>query len=169
MPGTSGVTVVTNARAFYTPRAAAGASGARHSLRPLIFRGPNDQGKPRANMRRDREAVSAHCVTVCKLNLSHTPAVIVRHPVRPPAGRMTGSGGRSRYSEASAMESRGHGVLDASHSRGMTSYCGARSVATPRLSSSAKADDPVSRGVSDGIERPRRTGCPAFAGHDGFV
>ena len=32
----SGVTVVTNARAFYTTRAAAGASGARHSLRPLI-------------------------------------------------------------------------------------------------------------------------------------
>jgi len=49
---------VTNARAFYTPRAAAGASGARHSLRPLIFRGPNDQGKPRAKMRRDREAVA---------------------------------------------------------------------------------------------------------------
>jgi hypothetical protein len=38
MPGVSGVTVVTNARAFYTPRAAAGASSARHSLRPLIFR-----------------------------------------------------------------------------------------------------------------------------------
>src|SRR6266849_6435440 len=35
MPGDSGVTVVTNARAFYTPRAAAGASDARHSLRPL--------------------------------------------------------------------------------------------------------------------------------------
>jgi hypothetical protein len=32
----SGVTVVTNARAFYTTRAAAGAPGARHSLRPLI-------------------------------------------------------------------------------------------------------------------------------------
>src|SRR5712664_1508007 len=32
----SGVTVVTNARVYYTPRAAAGASGARHSLRPLI-------------------------------------------------------------------------------------------------------------------------------------
>jgi hypothetical protein len=31
-----GVTVVTNARAFYTTRAAAGASSARHSLRPLI-------------------------------------------------------------------------------------------------------------------------------------
>jgi hypothetical protein len=35
----SGVTVVTNARAFYTTRAAAGASGARHSLRPLIGEG----------------------------------------------------------------------------------------------------------------------------------
>jgi len=38
MPGVSGVTVVTNARVYYTPRAAAGASGARHSLRPLIKR-----------------------------------------------------------------------------------------------------------------------------------
>jgi hypothetical protein len=33
------VTVVTNARAFYTTRAAAGASGARHSLRPLFSEG----------------------------------------------------------------------------------------------------------------------------------
>ena len=33
----SGVTVVTNARVYYTPRAAAGAPGARHSLRPLIL------------------------------------------------------------------------------------------------------------------------------------
>jgi len=36
MPGEAGVTVVTNARVTYTPRAAAGASRARHSLRPLI-------------------------------------------------------------------------------------------------------------------------------------
>jgi hypothetical protein len=36
MPGDSGVTVVTNACAFYTTHAAAGASSARHSLRPLI-------------------------------------------------------------------------------------------------------------------------------------
>jgi hypothetical protein len=35
----SGVTVVTNARVYYTTRAAAGASGARHSLRPLFFEG----------------------------------------------------------------------------------------------------------------------------------
>src|SRR5664279_2617868 len=34
MPGVSGVTVVTNARAFYTTRAAAGAPSARHSLLP---------------------------------------------------------------------------------------------------------------------------------------
>jgi hypothetical protein len=36
MPGDPGATVVTNARAFYTPRAAAGASGTRHSPRPLL-------------------------------------------------------------------------------------------------------------------------------------
>src|SRR5258708_4069334 len=36
MPGDPGVTVVTNARVYYTTRAAAGASSARHSLRPLI-------------------------------------------------------------------------------------------------------------------------------------
>ncbi|MGO8912067.1 MAG: hypothetical protein ACLQDM_22445, partial [Bradyrhizobium sp.] len=39
MPGDSGVTVVTNARVFYPPRAAAGAPGARHSLRPLFSGG----------------------------------------------------------------------------------------------------------------------------------
>src|SRR5258707_1051709 len=39
MPGDPGVTVVTNARVYYTTRAAAGASDARHSLRPLMFRG----------------------------------------------------------------------------------------------------------------------------------
>ena len=39
MPGDPGVTVVTNARAFYTTRAAAGATGARHSLRLLNLEG----------------------------------------------------------------------------------------------------------------------------------
>src|ERR1700729_3991541 len=34
MPGDSGATLVTNTRAFYTPRAAAGASGTRHSPLP---------------------------------------------------------------------------------------------------------------------------------------
>jgi hypothetical protein len=47
MPGVSGVTVVTNARAFYTTRAAAGASGARHSLRPLMKEGGNSKQNSR--------------------------------------------------------------------------------------------------------------------------
>jgi hypothetical protein len=42
------VTVVTNARVYYTPRAAAGASGARHSLRPLIGEGRTFRQKTRA-------------------------------------------------------------------------------------------------------------------------
>jgi hypothetical protein len=36
MPDDPGATVVTNARAFYTTRAAAGATGTRHSPRPLL-------------------------------------------------------------------------------------------------------------------------------------
>ena len=58
MPGVSGVTVVTNARAFYTPRAAAGASDARHSLRPLSEGGKliEDLGRIAP---RDREIVAA--------------------------------------------------------------------------------------------------------------
>jgi hypothetical protein len=47
----SGVTVVTNARVYYTPRAAAGASGARHSLRPLTAEG-RDFVTTRADFRR---------------------------------------------------------------------------------------------------------------------
>jgi hypothetical protein len=35
----SGVTVVTNSRVYYTSREAAGASGARHSPRPLFIGG----------------------------------------------------------------------------------------------------------------------------------
>src|ERR1700726_4330466 len=36
MPGDPGATVVTNARAYYSTRAAAGATGTRHSPRPLL-------------------------------------------------------------------------------------------------------------------------------------
>src|SRR5713226_9917375 len=38
---------------------------------------------------------------------------------------------------------------------------------TLRPSSSAKAGDPVFRGVSDGTEKPQRTGYSAFAEYDG--
>jgi hypothetical protein len=39
MPGDPGATVVTNARATYSTRAAAGATGTRHSPRPLLGEG----------------------------------------------------------------------------------------------------------------------------------
>src|SRR5258708_9798454 len=48
MPGCSGGPVVTNARVYYTPRAAAGASGARHSPRPR-FSWADGSCKTRAN------------------------------------------------------------------------------------------------------------------------
>jgi hypothetical protein len=80
---------------------------------PSRLRGPNDQGKTRASVLRDRESVSAN------------PTVIVRQPVRPLAGRMTGSGGRSSIPKTSVIEPRSRGVLDAPPARGMTSSCGA--------------------------------------------
>jgi hypothetical protein len=49
--------VVTNARAFYTTRAAAGASGARHSLRPLIGEG----GNSKQNSREARGEIAKLC------------------------------------------------------------------------------------------------------------
>ena len=52
MPGDSGVTVVTNARVYYSTRAAAGASSARHSPRPLL-RGRDVQGQNSAGSRRE--------------------------------------------------------------------------------------------------------------------
>jgi hypothetical protein len=59
MPGDSGVTVVTNARVYYTPRAAAGASGARHSLRPLMSEG----GMLLAKLARMRGEIADLCPT----------------------------------------------------------------------------------------------------------
>jgi len=62
MPGESGVTVVTNARVYYPPRAAAGASGTRHSLRSLQG-GRNQQVKPRVKLAaRSRSCVRRHCL-----------------------------------------------------------------------------------------------------------
>jgi hypothetical protein len=55
MPGVSGVTVVTNSRVIYTPREAAGASSARHSLRPLISESGMLKEKLARMTRRDRE------------------------------------------------------------------------------------------------------------------
>jgi len=52
------VTVVTMLVRFFLACEAAGASSARHSLRPLIFRRRDVQAKPRAHARRDRGAVA---------------------------------------------------------------------------------------------------------------
>jgi hypothetical protein len=59
MPGDPGATVVTNARAFYTTRAAAGATGTRHSPRPPWAKGSAQLGRLAP---RDREGLSCrHC------------------------------------------------------------------------------------------------------------
>ena len=58
MPGCSGVTVVTTLVCFFSfAREAAGASSARHSLRPLNFQGQEFRQNSRENARRDREAM----------------------------------------------------------------------------------------------------------------
>jgi hypothetical protein len=63
MPGVSGVTVVTTlVCSFYFACEAAGASSARHSLRPLISESGMLLAKLGENARRDREAVSANDV-----------------------------------------------------------------------------------------------------------
>jgi hypothetical protein len=56
MPGVSGVTVVTNSRVFST-REAAGASSARHSLRPLHEEG----GIFKQNSRASRGEIAGSC------------------------------------------------------------------------------------------------------------
>jgi hypothetical protein len=74
MPGVSGVTVVTNARAFYTPRAAAGAPGARHSLPPLSL-GRNLLAK----LARMRGEIAVACEMGClkiELHLGTPPRVV---------------------------------------------------------------------------------------------
>jgi hypothetical protein len=56
MPDVSGVTVVTNARVYYSTRAAADAPSVRHSLRPFA-EGGTFQAKLARNARRDRRRV----------------------------------------------------------------------------------------------------------------
>jgi hypothetical protein len=50
-PDESGEPVVTNARVYYPPRAAAGASDTRLSPRPLFFEGGNSRHHPGAPRR----------------------------------------------------------------------------------------------------------------------
>jgi len=65
MPGESGVTVVTMLVCFFQiAREAAGAAGARHSLRPLIIGWAGLKANLARNARRDREVVSAMTAAV---------------------------------------------------------------------------------------------------------
>jgi hypothetical protein len=57
------VTVVTNARVYYTPRAAAGAPGARHSLRPLF----SESGKFKAKLAHIGGEIAKLCLQVTSL------------------------------------------------------------------------------------------------------
>jgi hypothetical protein len=68
MPDDPGATVVTNARAFYTTRAAAGALGTRHSPRPHWAEG---YAQPGRNAPRDRGVASDFtAMTTAKTELS---------------------------------------------------------------------------------------------------
>jgi hypothetical protein len=60
MPGDPGVTVVTTSCAFYIAHETAGATGARHSPRPLISEGGTFTAKLERDARRDGEAVAAN-------------------------------------------------------------------------------------------------------------
>jgi len=83
MPGDPGATVVTNARAFYTPRAAAGATGTRHSPRPL-FSGRRIHAQLGRNAPRDRDAVIGFRVPqiIAKANYRKTSAIAAIEPKR---------------------------------------------------------------------------------------
>jgi hypothetical protein len=78
MPGVSGVTVVTNARVFYTTRAAAGASGARHSLRPLISRA----GRFRQTSRETRGEIARVCRQMMLFENLNIRSSTLRHSFR---------------------------------------------------------------------------------------
>jgi hypothetical protein len=67
----SGVTVVTNARVTYTPRAAAGASGARHSC-ALCHQRDNNSAKPRTHGAAKMRAYV--CLRCLEIELDHARA-----------------------------------------------------------------------------------------------
>ena len=87
MPGDPGATVVTNARAFYTTRAAAGATGTRHSpLPPWGSATPSLGRKVHAQLGRNRAAGRRSCVCVHRMLrsdaaiLSCGVAAVIRDP-----------------------------------------------------------------------------------------
>ena len=75
----TGVTVVTTLVCYqHTAHEAAGAAGARHSLRPLISESGKFKAKLARMMRRDREAVAASDACCLKIESVAIYAVITR-------------------------------------------------------------------------------------------
>ncbi|SHK19837.1 hypothetical protein SAMN05444159_2679 [Bradyrhizobium lablabi] len=123
MPGCSGGPVVTNARVYYTTRAAAGASapGIPHALTGRMIL--SNLGRFAS---RDREDVSSRRRPI-RPSLRRARHSLSCH--RPPPGRRNAPpDDRLRrtiqYSRDASDERRGRGVLDAPPSRGMTPGCG---------------------------------------------
>jgi hypothetical protein len=89
MPGVSGVTVVTTLVCYlHTAHEAAGASGARHSLRPLISEG----GTFGPKLARTRGEIAKPWLFE-NLNRRHNLVVIIRQRVGAARRPMTGSSG----------------------------------------------------------------------------
>jgi hypothetical protein len=88
---------------------------------------------------------------------SYFPLVVARHRVDASRRSMTGSSGRSSIPKTPMMESRGRGILDTRHARGMTTSggvhpapCKARSIVDIFLRASEQMDD---TGCRNGDER----------------
>jgi hypothetical protein len=74
----SGVTVVTNARAYYHHTRGCGRIGARHSLRPLTREGGKLKLSLAQDLRRDRESVSRATSSAVIIRIRKSSAVIIR-------------------------------------------------------------------------------------------
>jgi hypothetical protein len=151
MPGDAGVLVVTRVRS--TPIIAhetAGAAGIRHSPRPSL--GGRFLARLGCSAPRGREVISEIGSAVIASAAKQSILSCFLPTTRGIASRSLSSGAHSRDPLA----------------RNDGSIVAYKCALHPQPSSPAKAGDPVVRGVSDGIERPQRTGCPACAGHDGL-
>jgi hypothetical protein len=141
--------VVTNARAFYTTRAAAGASSARHSPRPLTSWGEGFRHNSDASR---REIADTHLKMPRRHCEEQSDEAIHSSILRRPlwiASRSLSSGAHSRDPLARNDAIKTHHTFSRHRPR--------------------NAGDPVFRSVSDEIERPRRTEYPACAGYDGSL
>jgi hypothetical protein len=156
MPDVSGVTVVTNARAFYTPRAAADASSVRHSLRPLIEEGGTN-GK---TSRETGGEIAKACLQPCCLRIFTGARPNALH-LSPPVG------------EVGSHRDPGEGLCSIEGPEPLTPALSHKGRGSPpplrrhrlfdlhrRWSSPGSTGDPVFRGTSDGIDKPQRTGYP---------